>query len=196
MKKLLRHIRLSSGMTLVEVMITATILSVVLLVISGVFVSTSRLYSRTNQRASVQMNSRQGISIMMTEIRQAGADPGDPPIGVLAIVDARQDTIHVRSDLDGDGAIQTAEPSEDVMYFFDSTTQAILRDPGSGPEVIVPNVTAMALSYFDASNIQLNPMPLSAADAARVRSVGLTITSEDRDSGVMILATRIALRNI
>lgn len=196
MKKLLRHIRLSSGMTLVEVMITASILGVVLLVISGVFVSTSRLYSKTNQRAGVQMNSRQGISIMMTEIRQAGADPGDPPIGVLAIVDARQDTIHVRSDLDGDGAIQTTEPSEDVTYFFDSTAQAILRDPGSGPQVIVPNVTAMTLSYFDASNTQLNPMPLSAADAARVRSVGLTITSEDRDSGAMTLTTRIALRNI
>lgn len=183
-------------MTLVEVMLSATILAVVMVVVTGIFISTSRLYSKTNRRAGVQMNSRLGLSIMTTEIRQAGADPAFPPIGVVAIVEARQDSIRVRADLNGDGAIQTTEPSEDVMYFYDSTLQTIFRDPGTGPEAIVPNVSAMDFAYFDASNNPLGPLPLDATGAARVRSVGLTVTSEDRDSGAMTLTTRITLRNL
>jgi hypothetical protein len=54
----------------------------------------------------------------------------------------------------------------------------------------------MDFSYFDAANNALGPLPLDATAAARVRSVGLTVTSEDRDSGAVTLTTRITLRNL
>ncbi len=185
-----------AGLTLVELTVTVVILAVVFLIVSSLFLSTSRFQSRTVRRAEVQMSGMQGMSLMTMEIRQAGADPADPQIGVVPIVTASATQIRVRSDLNADGVLQTTEPSEDVTYSYDAGQQAILRDPGSGAAVAIPNVTDMALTYFDASDTPLTTFPLSATDAALVRSVGLTMTTQDRDSVGMTLTTRIMLRNL
>lgn len=196
LKRSTHTLRPDAGMTLVELMVTMVVLVVVLLIVSGILVSTNHLHQKTVRRAEVQGASRQGVSLMTTELRQAGADPGDPQIGLVGIVTAQANLVRIRADLNGDGVIQTSEPSEDITYSFDPVAKAILRDPGSGPQVLVPNVTAMTLTYFDAANQPLGPLPLSAVNAARVRALGLTVTSEDRDSRPLTLTTRIMLRNM
>jgi len=183
-------------MTLLEVLVTTTILGIVLLVVTGIFLSSTRLQSKTARRSEIQMSSQQGLALMSTEIRQAGADPAEPPIGLAAIVSARVDLVRVRADLNGDGVLQTAEPSEDVTYSFDSATRSILRNPGSGAEVLVPNVDSLAFTYLDEANLPLTPLPLSTADAARVRAIEITLTAEDRDSRPVTHTTRVALRNL
>jgi len=188
--------RQSAGMTLVELTVTIVILAAVFLIVSSLFLSTSRFQSRTVRRAEAQMNSSQGMSLMTMEIRQAGADPADPQIGLIPIVSASATQIRVRSDLNGDGVLQTTEPSEDVTYSYDAGQRAVLRNPGSGAQVAIPDVGSMAFSYFDATNQPLTPLPLSTADLALVRSVGLTMTTQNRDSVGMTLSTRIMLRNL
>jgi prepilin-type N-terminal cleavage/methylation domain-containing protein len=185
-----------AGMTLVELLVATTILALLCVVLTGVFLSTSRLHTRTTQRAEVQMGTRQGLSLMLNELRQAGADPADVPIGLAGVVTARADLIRVRADLNGDGVLQTAEPSEDVTYSYDSTANTLSRNPGSGAVVLIPDVTAMGLTYFDDANQPIGPLPLSAANAARVRAVGLSLTAERRNSRPITLSTRIALRNM
>jgi hypothetical protein len=181
---------------MVELMVTITILAVVFALLMTTFLSSSRVYDRTTRRAEIQMSSRDGMSLMMTEIRQAGADPANPPIGLVGLATAGAQSIRVRADLNGDGALQTTEPSEDVTYTYNSAQKAILRNPGSGDRVVVPNVTAMTLSYRDQSGAVLGPLPLSAAKAALVRTVELTLTSDKRDSEPITLTSRIALRNL
>jgi prepilin-type N-terminal cleavage/methylation domain-containing protein len=188
--------RHDSGMTLVELMVVAGILATVLLILTSILLSSSRVQSRTVRRAEVQADCRQTVSLISSEIRQAGADPRNPPMGVIAIVSADSISIHTRADLNGNGAIETTEPSEDVTYRFNPGTRVITRDPGTGPVALLANVTSMSLSYFDAANLPVTPLPLSAVDAARVRSVGMTITSLDRDSQPLTLRTRITLRNL
>jgi Tfp pilus assembly protein PilW len=186
-----------AGMTLVELTITVVILAAVFLIVSSVFLSTSRFQSRTVRRAEMQMSSSQGMQLMTMEIRQCGADPAEPQIGVVPIVTGTATEIRVRSDLDGNGVLTTSpEPSEDVTYTYDAGQRAITRNPGSGAVIAIPNVSAMTLTYFDATNAPLTTLPLSTADAALVRSVGLTMTTTDRDSIDMTLATRIMLRNL
>ena len=58
------------------------------------------------------------------------------------------------------------------------------------------NVTAFSLTYFDNTGTQIDPTPLSVTDAARVCSIGLTMTAVDKDSQPITLTSRIALRNI
>ena len=184
------------GMTLMELMIVISILATVMLIVTSVLLSTTRVQARTVRRAAVQADSRQTLSLMANELRQAGADPSIPPIGVVGVQAADSVTIHVRADLNGDGVIETAEPSEDVTYHYDATQKALTRDPGTGAAVVLDHVTGMTLSYFDDANLPVTPLPLSATDCARVHSIGLTITCEDRDSQPLSLTTRITLRNM
>jgi prepilin-type N-terminal cleavage/methylation domain-containing protein len=182
------------GLTLVELIVTVIILGIVLVVVNQVFFSSTRLYGSTSTRANQQMSARAGLSVMANELRTAGCDPSIPPAGIQAILSAAGDTVRVQSDLTGDGAIQTAEPSEDVMYYYDAGQQAVMRDPGTGPEVMIPNVTGCQFTYFDVDNNALVP-PLNTADRSRVRSIGINITTETQRGGQMTANTRISLRN-
>lgn len=182
------------GLTLVEVMMTLLIFATVLAVINNVFFTTQGLYSSTSQRASMQMNSRTGIGVMVTEIRGAGCDPTE--MGIVGLVNAALDTVRIRSDLNASGTITTNEPSEDVTYFYDPDVKTIFRDPGTGPVAMVPNVEALFFAYFDQDNQPLLPLPLNPARAAQVRSIGITVTSETAQGGTMSASTRIAMRNL
>ena len=142
----------------------------------------------------MQMNARTGLGVMMTEIRAAGCDPTE--VGIIGIVRAAQDTVRFRSDLNGDGAITTVEPSEDVIYFYNPGTETVYRNSGAGAAAMIPNVSAMSFAYFDEDDQPLTPLPLNAARAARVRSVGITLTSETPKGGQLNPSTRIGLRNI
>lgn len=196
MRTLSQSDRFSPGMTLIELMVVVSVMGLVLLVLMGISLSTSKLHGRTSRLAGVQMTARQGLELMETELRQAGADPGDPQIGVVGIVAAQANLIQVRADHNGDGVISTTEPSENVIYSYDGVGKAILRNPGSGAQVVVPNVEAMTLSYFDGANALITPLPLNATNAARVRAVGLSITAMDADSMAITLNTRVAMRNM
>lgn len=182
-------------MTLVELLVTMTILALVILVVTGMLIRSSRLESRTVRRAELQAATRQALALFTTELRQAGADPRNPPAGVVGIVTADSTRIRVRADLNGDGTLQTTEPSEDVTYGYNDTTKVVTRDPGSGAAPILSNVTFMRLTYFNAAGQQLTPMPLSAANAALVTSIRLRVTSQRKDSQPLALDTRITLRN-
>jgi type II secretory pathway component PulJ len=183
-------------MTLIELMIVSAILATVILITTSILLSTNRVQEKTVQRATVQGDSRQALTLMTNELRQAGADPRTPPAGIVGIVSATETSIHTRADLNGNGVIETAEPSEDVTFSFDSTGHAITRDPGSGPAVLLDDVTGMSISYFDSANQPVTPLPLSTANAARVHSIGLRVTCLDRDSRPFTLATRVTLKNL
>ncbi|HTO89888.1 MAG TPA: prepilin-type N-terminal cleavage/methylation domain-containing protein [Candidatus Sulfotelmatobacter sp.] len=188
--------RSQSGLTLIELMVTVGVIGLVMVILSGILTSSSHLQSRTARRAAVQADSRQTLDLMGNELRQAGADPSMPPVGITGIQSADSLSVRIQADLNGDGVIQTAEPSEDVTYAYDAGQKAITRNPGAGAAVVMDHVTAMSFSYYDSSNNLLGPYPLSAANCALVHSIGVTITCEDKDSHPLTLTTRIGLRNM
>jgi prepilin-type N-terminal cleavage/methylation domain-containing protein len=180
------------GVTLVEMMMAVLIFAIVMVVVNGVFFSSNRLYGNTTVRAGQQMNARVGISVMVTELRTAGCDPLQ--IGVPAVLTAAADSAHVRADYDGDGAISTAEPSEDILYYYDAGQQAIIRDPGTGPQVMIRNVTAFTFTYFDEDSQEL-AQPIAANDLDRVRSIGIALTTQTERGGEVTTDTRVTFRN-
>jgi prepilin-type N-terminal cleavage/methylation domain-containing protein len=188
--------RSSAGFTLVELLVSLTIFAVVAGVLTTVLVSANRTHRQTTNRAELQAASRQALSLLTAELAQAGADTRIPPVGIVGVVAADLASVRVRADLNADGAIQTAEPSEDVTYTYNAEARTLLRNPGSGAAVVLQNVTDLRFTYFDAADQPLSTLPLSATDRALVRSVGITLTSENRDSHPFTHATRITLRNL
>ncbi|MBI5169267.1 MAG: prepilin-type N-terminal cleavage/methylation domain-containing protein [Candidatus Eisenbacteria bacterium] len=188
--------RCSGGFSLVELIVTIAILATVLLVASKILIGSNRMERNTAERADVQAAARQTLFLMTSEIRQAGADPSSPPVGIVGIVSADSVRLRVRADLNGNGTIQTAEPSEDVTYSWSDTSGVISRDPGTGAIPLLSGVTSLRVRYFDATNTEITALPLSTTDAARVRSVALSFTSASGSAQPLTLSTRITLRNM
>jgi prepilin-type N-terminal cleavage/methylation domain-containing protein len=186
-------LRNPKGLTLVEVMMTLLIFAVVLAVVNNVFFTTQGLYTRTQQRAGMQMSTRSGLAVMMTELRAMGCDPTEA--GIAGLRNAAADSCRFQSDINGDGAIQTVEPSEDIIYYFDPGQETVFRDPGTGPQAFITNVTQFSFQYFDNNNQPLGPLPLSTILISQVRSVGVAITAETTRGGEMNTTTRVGLRN-
>lgn len=192
--KRISALKSNKGLTLVEVMMTLLIFAVVLAVVNNVFFTTQGLYSRTQQRANLQMNTRAGLGVMITELRAMGCDPTEA--GIAGLRTARSDSCRFQSDLDGDGAISTVEPSEDVVYFYDPNQETVFRDPGTGAQAFINNVTQFSFQYFDANNQVLGPLPLNPQLISQVRSVGINVTAETPRGGSIDTSTRIGLRNL
>ena len=115
--------------------------------------------------------------------------------GITALATAAADTIRVRAELNDTPGIQTAEPSEDVTYFWDPTVGTVFRDNGTGPQAMITNVTNFQIEYFDVDNQLLVPLPLTTQLSSQVRSIGLAITTTTNQGGDIAVTTRIGLRN-
>jgi prepilin-type N-terminal cleavage/methylation domain-containing protein len=193
-----RHIHRSglnnAGLTLIELMISILIFGIIMTVMFSVFSSTNRLYQNVQERADMQMNSRTAIEVLAQEIRSVGSDPTRAGLGGIMI--ANTDTIRVQSDLNGDGAIQTTEPAEDVTYYFDPGTETLFRDPGTGPQIMVEDVSVLTFTYFNAADVAIAPVPLVPDSISKVRSIGINIVTQSRLGGQVNYSTRIALRNL
>lgn len=186
------HRRSIAGVTLLELMMAVMIFGVVMIVINNVFFSTNRLYGRTTMRAGQQMNARAGLSVMVTELRTAGCDPGQR--GIVGIVAAWGDSVNIQADFNGDGAIQTAEPSEHVTYFYNPGLRAVMRDPGTGAQLMMTNVSDCTFTYFDVSN-QAIAAPVAANQVGLIRSIGIRVTTQTDGGGTIVTDTRVGLRN-
>lgn len=184
----------NDGLTLVEVMMTLLIFAVVLTVVNNVFFTTQGLYTRTQQRAGMQMSTRASMGVMVIEFRSIGCDPTEA--GIAGIRRATQDSCRFHADISGDGVIQTVEPSEDVLYYYDDVQETVFRNPGTGPQTFVTNVTQFTFQYFDENNNLLGPLPLANNLLPQVRSIGLALTAETPRGGEMSASTRIGLRNL
>lgn len=194
-KQHIRPLRPEAGVTLVELMMTILAFGIVMIVINNVFFSTNRLYGTTTARAGQQMNARAAVSVMISELRTAGSDPDHiDAFTPQPILTAAGDSVHVTADYNASGAIETAEPSETVLYYYDAGTMAVMRDPGTGPQAIINNVSACTFTYFDAAN---NPIaaPVGGADLGRIRSIGITVTTTTEAGGEVLTDTRVCLRN-
>jgi len=166
-----------------------------MIVINNVFFSTNRLYGNTTQRAGQQMNVRAALSVMVSELRMAGCDPeATDAWAPQPIVTAAQDSIHVQSDYDSSATITTGEPSETVLYYYDAGAQSVMRDPGTGPQMIINNVSACTFTYFDANNNAI-AAPVSGTTLDQIRSIGINVTTTTPGGGDVQTDTRVCLRN-
>ncbi len=187
--------RPEAGMTLVELMVAVGIFALVAAALTAILFSSTRLGTRTSARADVQATSRQAMSLLTTELRQAGLDPTIPPVGIVGIVSGDSTSVHVRADLNANGTLQTAEPSEDVTYTYVDSIGTLMRNPGTGSVAVMSGITDFRISYFDAANNPITTLPLDATNAALVRSIGISLTAVEGEAAPVTLTTRVTLRN-
>ncbi len=179
------------GMSLTELMISLAIFGVIMGVLFGFLAGARSSYSDTRERAQYQQSMRAVMSLVTREIRSTGCDPKEVGFDYFGIADDTQLTC--RMDLNGDEDFADIGPDENISYTFAGGD--LVRNNGTGDQTILRGVQALTFTYFDVDGNQLVMVPLSAANRALVRFVGINIQGQTSRGEPVTYTTRIALRN-
>jgi len=179
------------GLTFTELMLALAIFGVIMVVIMGFLSGARNSYSDTRQRAQYQQSMRAVMSLVTREIRSTGCDPSEAGFDYFGVAD--DDRISCRMDLNGDSDFTDLSPDENITYSFVGGN--LIRNNGTGDQVILRGIQGLSFNYFDATGAELTTVPLSAANRALVRFVGINIQGETDHGEPVTYTTRIALRN-
>lgn len=191
-----------SGFTLNELVIAMTIMLV--LMGAAMTLLTQAFSTRTRETSKVDalVSARSAIDGMSREIGNSGY--GLSSNGIVA-ADSNTQRLRIRANLDNTN-LETNGDGEDVTYFFDNTTQSILRynrNAGAGiPEstVIVNRISDVTFNYFDYVGSNSTPVstPTPTANTGRVRitvTISLPDVAGQPRNQTVTLTSEVNLRN-
>jgi len=170
----------SAGFTLVELLVSVTVLMFSTVALAGLLVHSSRINKSQQLQAQAQSNARNCQAMIVQKLRSAGWDPMNAGIETLVLDADTGDEIseiEIFADLDGDSA--TDGPGEQILIRH-SGTEVAWR-PSSDPDepfvVLATNITNDA----DADGA-IEPMfvPQPAANPSRI-TVRITASSPEPD---------------
>lgn len=152
-----------SGFTLIELLVAMGISGIILGTIVSSLVTQRKSYAMQEQITEMMQNARAGMEVMTREVRMAGYDPTRNGFDGV-IYHASQ--LQIQADRDGDGTPDDAD--EDLIYSHDNTTFQILKDTGSGPQILVDRIQDFTFDFLDTDG---NPTTTNAD----IRQIRLTI---------------------
>jgi type IV pilus assembly protein PilW len=177
---------------MLEVMLGLVLAPIVLAGIHSSFRAQLHALRGNNNAFELQDLARGALDFMIREVRMAGYDPSGnalvaspgptcPGVG-RGVTEATATRLHILSDLNGDGAINSA--GEDVLYELDTTFDRILRTDTNGAVVVAENVPndGLAFRYFDNGEPPAELVP--------------TLTAGEQDCiGTVVLAVKLTAPN-
>jgi type IV pilus assembly protein PilW len=216
-----RAIRLGSeGFSLAEVLVAATVGTLVLLGLYLLYDVNQATFIRGEQQTDLQQNARIGMDRIVRELRLAGSDPSvtlsggpaipggqascaNPPPGTpQAIENAEATCVRFYADV----ASNPPEDTERVEYSYDAANQRLRRQQwdvagaSNGAQPLAERVTAVTFTYYDgAGNVLATPVP-AGAPLDSIRRISVIITTADTLTGKVpqpfILRAEIQPRNL
>lgn len=169
----------NKGFSLIELIIAMAITLILMGLASSLFAGALGTRNRESRRADALTSARAALSAISREIGNSGY--GMTTNGIVTS-DSSAQKIRFRANLSNED-YSTDSVGEDVTYFFDSTTQSIVRyDPNNTPStsVIVNRISNVSFSYFDYVGSSSTPTTVTTptANTGRVR-ITVTVKLED-----------------
>jgi len=156
LRSLIKKLKDPKAVTLVEFLVAMTMGVIILGGMLTLLGQSKRISVGQSYVAEMQQNARIALDLMTREILMAGYDSTNPDYLVLRIppiLNPSSTQIRLLADLNQDG--DTNDTNENIFFQWNSTTQEITRDSGSGDKVISTNVTAFSIT-FDPAATTLN----------------------------------------
>ncbi len=184
------------GFTIVELIVSLTLLSVVLVGVFNSILTTQRMYTVQSATARAQESLRAAEYTISTVLRTAGADPngtGTTFVDPDPLARGGFDNLRVVSDFnpaDGD----TDDILEDVLVWVASDTPWIRWSAGAEAQVMSHPVTSIEFRYFAYDGTEL----ATAADVAAGAIQALVTLVAPRDPSSQAVERReswVYLRN-
>ena len=211
----------SAGFSIIELMVAMVVMLLALGIVSMLLSRAMSVKARESRTADALTTAQAAIGVMSREIANSGFGMYDNSLSQTAdngIVSADSTTnqIRVRANHENTGvetdpnapAWQLNAAGEDVTYFFDPTTQSIVRydanalGPGIGQtSVVVNKISAVEFEYYDYSgpnSAPTGPNTAPTANTGRVRiivTVNLDPVVGQPDNQQVTFASEVTLRN-
>lgn len=183
-----------AGFSLLELLITALILTVVLLAIYLMYETNMITATWGNKKAELQQNARVALDMMQRETRMAGYDPSNAACGAIKSGFSEAD-LTLFADIDGNNV------TDKVQYTFNQASQTITRrvqpwdgsctSPTTTAETVADGVSSLSLTYKDgADSVTTQP--------ASVRKITIAIIASGQAGNktqTFTFASDVRLRN-
>jgi len=174
----------SSGLGVVEAIVVMGIAGVLYAALYGFYAMHLHVLRAQETQVALQEDSRLAIDFLTRELHLAGARPvrGGPCEGFERLTVAEAQMVTLQYDFRGNSTGSRPDgcpddPSEQVTYVYDGSTQMLKRATGGGaPQPLINDVPAggFLLRYFDREGNEFEP-PLSSQERALVRTVVVTV---------------------
>lgn len=174
-----KEITNNKGFSLLELLIAMSITLVLMGLATTLFSGALSTRRRESRKTDALTSARAALSAISREMSNSGY--GMTTNGIVT-ADSGAQKVHFRANLINDD-YNTDSVGEDVTYFFDSTTQSIVRyDPNTTPQtsVIVNRISNVSFSYFDYVGSSSTPTESTTAtnNTGRVR-ITVTVKLEE-----------------
>ena len=169
----------AAGFSLLELMIAMTITLVLLALVTTLFSGSMSIRERESSKTDALTSAEAALNVMSREIANAGFGLSDN--GVVS-ADSNLNQLHFRSNWNN-GDLTTGTDSEDVTYYFDPTTESIVRydaHAGTTTSAVVNGISNVEFQYFDYAGSNSTPTVVTTpgANTGRVR-ITVTVNLED-----------------
>ena len=168
-----------NGFSLIELIIAMSITLILMGLATSLFAGALGTRNRESRRTDALTSARAALSAISREVGNSGY--GMTTNGVV-YSDSGAQKIRFRANVSNED-YTTDSAGEDVTYFFDATTQSIVRyDPHNTPQtsVIVNRISNVSFLYFDYTPNNSTPTQVTtpSANTGRVR-ITVTVKMED-----------------
>lgn len=197
------------GFSLAELMIAMTIMLVMLSIVATLLSKSLGMRARESRRTDALTSAQAALNVMSREISNSGFgiyENSLTPVSCngLVIADSTSNKIHIRTNVENFNNVTTNSAGEDVTYFFDSSSDSIVRyDPNDSipTSVVVNRISNVNFQYFDyvgSSSAPTGPSSTPTSNSGRVR-INVTVQLEhvegQPDNQTVTMTSDVTLRN-
>lgn len=190
-----------SGLTLVDLVVSLTFVSILTLLLGGwarsVITDVRRQQDTTELQEAVALT----LDILIGEIRNAGFSAGT--LATEAVVAATEERLEIHSDFDGDGSFTGSH--ERLVFAYRASNRQVTRASGQGSgQLLVSDVPpgGFRLTFYDRDRAQLVPGSngLTTEQRAAVRRIDIHLAVERPGAGSEVrrqeATASLCLRNV
>lgn len=191
--------RTSDGFSLLELLVAMTITLILLGIASSILSGALGIRERESEQTDALVSAQIVLTSMSREIANSGFGLSENGI-VLA--DSNQQRLHIRANIKNNDTL-TDDKGEDITYFYDPGTKAIIRYDrfdNQQTSIMVKQVSNLTFQYIDYTGLLTNPVIKNSpsANTGRVR-IAITVWMDDApnqpNNRTMTLISDVTLRN-
>lgn len=187
------------GFSLLELLVAMTITLILLGIASSILSGALGIRERESEQTDALVSAQIVLTSMSREIANSGFGLSENGI-VLA--DSNQQRLHIRANIKNNDTL-TDDKGEDITYFYDPVTKAIIRYDrfdNQQTSIMVKQVSNLTFQYIDYTGLLTNPVIKNSpsVNTGRVR-IAITVWMDDApnqpNNRTMTLISDVTLRN-